>query len=893
MDMDENDLMYTNQYLTQPDNKDISPELNDEFKKFYEKEVETQQEQKIKNSLDRISLIDVQLDEATDSGNLLNTNVFSLDGPQNENKVHERKIKEKKTLISVDSRDRDKTIYPKPSHFKIFLNKTFGNVKSVKLTSMEFPNTNAVINSTNNKIYWINKSDIDDDIIDTITKTYPVYSVELRIGSYIASTLQTEITNKLNVVKRDNKIGDFHYFAVSLDIDTDIVSGTSLLLKQLSINSLSVTSNATTVTVSLQDHGFETNDIVYMIGAKTVSGIGSETLNGAHSIVKITDDVFQYEVNVKASETAVGGGNVVKAGTLAPFKFLFGDYSNTIAQNVGFPLENSSERITAKIESAKNVIQLTITTTTQHNFQRTYDYIGQRCTLSNTGNASLNGLRLITNIIDQYSFTIAFSSKLGGDILVGDVTFGLNTFSVSSITNYSTDTILITTFSDHNYEVTETGQTVSFTNISSVPDINSTDYSILSIVSPTEFIILGSLLDEGQFEVSNVSEAGMLAMHNPIRTHTKQITGITTGFPTRFTCPGHGLLVGDKVKFYNVVTIPSLIEKNSAIYEITAIPNSDEFDINFSTTSYDIETINNGNSYIGTGLISLSFPYHGFNKIVSIDPGSPVTVDILGVPTLQNTIDVTTFLPHNYTVGQNVRLRNTGNTGVDSRLESNGAYSVYSIVNTNTFRVVYSAGLSSSILGGDLGMSNDFTLYSINTLGGITADSLNNKTFTIRDIVDLHNITFMCQDFAKTTEKGGGDSVYVSSLLHGFNGVQTNTKNSLLNRSINLEGENYAFMCCPQLSTVLTTSKVENIFARITLDQSPGTMVFSFMSNPKEFDTVPLDKLNELEFSIINWDNTYYEFYDLDYSFTLEIVELIDGTHDFNYSSRRGVTMQS
>jgi hypothetical protein len=87
----------------------------------------------------------------------------------------------------------------------------------------------------------------------------------------------------------------------------------------------------------------------------------------------------------------------------------------------------------------------------------------------------------------------------------------------------------------------------------------------------------------------------------------------------------------------------------------------------------------------------------------------------------------------------------------------------------------------------------------------------------------------------------------------------------------------------------MNTGDVKNIFARITLDESPGTMVFSYLSNPKVFDTVPLNKLDELEFSIVNYDGTFYEFNDLDYSFTLQITEVIDVTDNFNMSSKRGI----
>jgi hypothetical protein len=66
-------------------------------------------------------------------------------------------------------------------------------------------------------------------------------------------------------------------------------------------------------------------------------------------------------------------------------------------------------------------------------------------------------------------------------------------------------------------------------------------------------------------------------------------------------------------------------------------------------------------------------------------------------------------------------------------------------------------------------------------------------------------------------------------------------------------------------------------------------MVFSYLSNPKIFDTVPLSQLNDLEFSILNYDGTEYEFNDLDYSFTLEITEVVDVTDNFQLSSKRGI----
>jgi hypothetical protein len=360
--MDENDLLSTNKFLSMYDNADDSKqENNDEFKKYYRAEVDKVDTKRLRDSLERISIRSLRLEEDNDSNSLLNTNKFNLSGPDGDNNSKfTRREKEIKTYVSVDSRDRDKLIYTKPNHFKIFLGKTFYNVKRIRLASIEFPNTNAVINSSNNRIYWRNQEDIDENITDNKTGTYPVYSTELRIGSYISTTLKTEIINKLGAVKRRNKSGDYHYFLVTLDVDTDIVTFTSLTLTQLQNNPFTTTSGLGTIRVSAVNHGFETGDTIYMVGTKTLAGISVDTLGGAHTIYKINNDEFEFEVTTKASDSVTGGGNTVKMGKEAPFQLLFGRYNNTVAQNLGFPLEDSSLRVSTYIKSINNFYQIKI-----------------------------------------------------------------------------------------------------------------------------------------------------------------------------------------------------------------------------------------------------------------------------------------------------------------------------------------------------------------------------------------------------------------------------------------------------------------------------------------------------------------------------------------------------
>ena len=144
MDIDSNDLLSTNIYISNPElNANVSIDSNEEFKKYYEKELEKKSESKLISAINKI-----ELNEDDDDNNIINTNSFSKQGINvnntNDNSIT-RFMKETKTLVSIDSRDRIKTIYPKPNNFKIFLGRTFTNVKKIEMVSLEFPNTDAVI----------------------------------------------------------------------------------------------------------------------------------------------------------------------------------------------------------------------------------------------------------------------------------------------------------------------------------------------------------------------------------------------------------------------------------------------------------------------------------------------------------------------------------------------------------------------------------------------------------------------------------------------------------------------------------------------------------------------------------------------------------------------------
>lgn len=875
--MDENDLVFTNQYIPLPELNDEIDNKNEQFKKFYEEESRIRDINKINRDI-----IENNTNNDTDPFDLLNTNKYDNNREINNDDVKERNIKEQVSYISIDSRDRDKLIYPKPNNFKIFLGKTFRQVKKIKLVKIEFPNTDAVINSTNNNIYWRNKEDIIHDHIDDITQTYPIYSVNLRIGSYISTTLSNEMTKKFSLIKRENGDGNFHSFLVDLDIDTDIVSITSLEFEQIGNNNVSVTAGSNTIRITVSNGNiYSVGELVYIHGIKSVGGIASSYLNGFHTIQSITGDEIIYEITIKAAEITIGGGNTIEVGKLAPFQFLFGENKNTIASNLGYPLENSSQRVVSYIKEMKKYIQVKIILTTKHNLKNDQIYnTNQQVSIENTGTDIDGSPKLITQIIDEYTLLISVDNKINRKIFnTGTVTYNSVVYYIAVMYDNEINTVKIRTFSTNNLDLNDIGRNIVLYETTSIPTFNDPTY-IYNVLSPTDFLIPGEILDqveEGPY-YDEGKKYGYFGYHNGLTTHTITITGITTGDTTTITCIDHGLNIGDKIKFYNIETSPSILNTDYGIFTVYNIVDDDNFIIDFKTESYKEDDILNGNAYIGLQKITMYMPYHKFNTIVSI-----TRID-------NNTIEINTKLDHGLETGDNIRIMETNSYPV-----IDGYYKDINVIDDDTFRIsqtkvgTLEIGSLTSGTYGIIGMSNRFYLYGVTSLGGISSNALNNVLHNVSNVIDENRFEFICNEFASKRENGGGENVYISSLNHGFAGTQQNVKNAVLNRSINLEGENYSFITCPQLGTMLNTGDVKDIFARITLDQSPGSMVFDFLSNPKIFNPSPLAELNELEFSVSNYNNTLYEFNDLDYSMTLELTEIVDIFEDANFNSRTGL----
>lgn len=912
MDRDENDLLATNVFIPKPELENEVPKDGiDEFKSYYLKNLDLENQTKI---IDEIKNIKIGEDPAAQDHDLLNTNAINF-STSNQEPVELRKTKEVKTFVNIDSRDRDKNIYKKPSRFKIFLSKTFYNVKSIRLASIEFPNTDAVINDKNKFVYWRNQEDIDLDkdanAVVTINQktTYPIYSTSLRVGRYTVSSLQTEIINKMNKVKRRNGGGDFHSFVVTLDLSTDIVTFIGLTLKELTVNPFAVTAGENLITVTAPNHGYTLDEVIYITGATSVGGIPAANINGFKSVILIPneDDQFRFQVNVNATIADTnGGGSTVKVGKQAPFQLLWGGHStssNTFSQNLGFPLEDSSKRIYTEIKKLENIYQMKITTSTPHLL--TNDDIAKELEIGyiQLGAFQPNTRKLITSIpsantilvqVDDDQMTIDFSQNINNN--QNRIRFDNNNNKVLTVESYSVYTeqlFILTTNVDHRYELGDIGKSINLYNTQNLNDFDDTSnydgtYTISQRLSSTQIILPGIITERKKENI------GYIPRHEPFNTWTVPISDISpstfTGYTTITCSVNHKLIKNDTIRLVNVNTSPVLSKNN--VFIISRVT-STTFDIEQTFTNSNV----NANSFVSTGLIEVSFPNHKFNKITDI---VWVKEDVSPPPanSITTTVEIETIIPHGLNTNDKIRIMET-NTDPDP---IDGWYTVTKIDN-DIFSIPVPLRLSSTqpkdddgdpntttMVTGIIGMSNSFNLYGVEDISNISASVLNGMGFTVRDVIDENTFTFyVSNSFAESSVRGGGDNIYISSDKHGFSGIQTNTKDDILNRSINLEGENYCFLTCPQLDTMKNTGSVKNIFARISLDQAPGYICFNYLSNPKDFDKVPLSTLGELEFACVNYDGSLYDFNDLDYSFVLEIVEVIDDSNAFNISSRRGI----
>jgi len=333
--MSSEDILYTNKFTVSNDeniNNTYSSNKKVQFKNNYEQQHGVPND--LLNNNDNY-LNDYYINNKKDTLNVYDT--FQ----QFQNNTGTKKSKKlKKNIISIDSKDRDTSLYSAPSSFIMNLPKSFSNIYRITLLSTEFPNMEQVIRSypaakKNNKIYWQNYDDGEQ-----------VYSITITEGNYSSTKFSNELTTKMNNVERINpnntKVNNIpHNFSISVNSTTNIFE-----LKQTNTvgnlsNPFSISANSTLLTVTHSNHEFNTGKFITVSGATKFGGLDTSLINTTHLISvdrKKIDSIIYDSTNLNY---------ILRIGTV--------NYNETVATISGTvtTVSDSNGVITGKVSTTK------------------------------------------------------------------------------------------------------------------------------------------------------------------------------------------------------------------------------------------------------------------------------------------------------------------------------------------------------------------------------------------------------------------------------------------------------------------------------------------------------------------------------------------------------------
>jgi hypothetical protein len=847
---------------------------------------------------------------------------------------------EKVSVVCLDTNDRDMDMYPNPNEFEMFLGKRFMNVKEIKLISTEFPNTDQVIRNVppelqNNKVYWVNQEDvslgvfyssISPIVVQTLNPGYvniqipdhqlstgdsiyifnstgsvnidgervvevldednvqfywaepiitpqtcdvdvgwPVYSVEVVPGNYTSDTLILEVSKEVNLVKRRRGVGEFHYFDVSVNDYTDVITFNSLELTQLGINPFQSAAGTGIITVAQNNHGYSNGELIFFAGTNQTSGIPSSTLNGRYNITVVDNDTFRYEVNINAIDSSQGGGNTVKTGSGAPFKLMFGSFGTTIQKNAGFPKEDSAVYIgtTNPIQTKVfNIANLTLGRPTV--IETTEPHYLEQATVLNITTTTPGFPTVITTSV--HGTTMPVVASIVGSNTTPSID-GEWTLTPISPTQFSIN--VETSGAGSIGKIKYGGDKVAIKGLDVLPRLGEIPYFHVENVTSTTFEIdiATTYIDPDSFSRSYIG-TGLLTVTQPEH-----------GFNTIESIEPYPL--GDPQDILITFQLPHNLN-GSVIKDVvaqTVIANT----VDLEYTAHNLSTGDN----VFLSDATTAPPLSGRYSILVVDSDT-LRISLVGGILTPGTVTVSS--------GDQITIsRSNSSPSID------GTYNVQYISPTE-IKIDIGDGNSLTQNGTYAlpGRSNKMVLYRAvsniqgsSNLAGIPLQTINGNYRNIVRIIDANTYIIRLPDqYANSTVQGGGSNVYMSSEKHGYANFQSNTFDGTatgkLFRSISLEGENYVFLVSPRLNlqTVYSSSQVPNAFAKILLTQPPGNMMFNtFISSPATFDA-PIAYLDSVYFRVLRKDGYLYNFNDINWSFSLEITEVVDSLNVTNVSSR-------
>jgi len=120
-----------------------------------------------------------------------------------------------------------------------------------------------------------------------------------------------------------------------------------------------------------------------------------------------------------------------------------------------------------------------------------------------------------------------------------------------------------------------------------------------------------------------------------------------------------------------------------------------------------------------------------------------------------------------------------------------------------------------------------------------------------------------------------------------FNSITKEVDNNV----VQLFGHNYILMTCNVFknSESLSTSNIENLFAKLLLSDAPGSILFNQYIQLSDVLKYPIKTLSELEFKFVSPNGSLYEFNGIDHSFTLEFYQEVTDIKGSNINVKSGL----
>ena len=323
-----NDFLYTNRFT----NKDV-PKIDYTDTEKERKKAQFSDYHEGKYGMPLNLLDDQDINPRYSLQDVINTNMYRggySGGGGGGGTLRYQKIRKK--IIAIDSRDRDTSIYPNPNKYRVFFGEKFVNIKTVRLVSTEFPNTEQVIrsqppNKKNNKIYWKNEPDGDD-----INTPRTIYSITITDGNYSSSRFANELKSKMNAVSRSSVAPEGsrtkpHDFIVSVNTTTNVFEISQNDSFTIS-NPFSATRDSGLISVSHSSHGFTTGQVINVSDSAKVGGIPFNIINSSHIIT-----VPSGLVDFIAEDSTSNGTTIVRTG-LVDGSALAGTVSTTLNSRI-------------------------------------------------------------------------------------------------------------------------------------------------------------------------------------------------------------------------------------------------------------------------------------------------------------------------------------------------------------------------------------------------------------------------------------------------------------------------------------------------------------------------------------------------------------------------------